>query len=47
MNLNELEKQIIVLESDETLPQTIFLVSSIPYLKQDIEYVKAQLEKLG
>jgi hypothetical protein len=44
MDLDQLEKEIIALEADQTLPQTITVLAGIPYLKQDIEFVKAQID---
>ncbi|MES2613878.1 MAG: hypothetical protein V4591_00520 [Bdellovibrionota bacterium] len=47
MDLNELEKQIVILEADQTLNLTLTVLAGIPYLKQDLSYVKSQLDKLG
>lgn len=44
MDLYELEKQIIALEADQLLPQTIGVISGIPALKQDLANVKTQLD---
>ena len=44
MDLYELEKQIIALESDQLLLQTSGIISGIPTLKQDLLNVKAQLD---
>ena len=47
MDLDTLEKELISLEADQTCSQTANLLASIPQLKQDLIYVKSQLEKLG
>lgn len=47
MDLDTLEKEIIALEADQTCIQTANIIASIPQLKQDLIYVKSQLDKMG
>ena len=47
MNLNELEQQIISIESEQILTQAQNILVRIPDLKNEIAYVKTQLDKLG
>ncbi len=47
MDLDTLEKEIIVLEADKTCVQTANILASIPQLKQDLAYIKSQLDKMG
>ena len=44
MDLDQLEKEIIALEADQTLPQTISVMAGIPYLKEDLDFVKSQID---
>ena len=47
MNLQELENQIIVIESDDILQKVYDVLVAIPYLKNDLLFVKSRLDKLS
>jgi hypothetical protein len=46
MSLDELEKQIVALESEQTLTLVGNVLADIPQLKKNIDYVKLQLDNL-
>lgn len=47
MDLDTLEKELVLLEADSTCAQTETILANIPQLKQDLIDVKSQLDKLG